>query len=105
VLKSGRQGPEFYTQLWKVLTSGEAWSGRIVNRAKNGHLFTEEASISPVVGRDGQIVNYVAVKRDVSLEIELQEQLHQSQKMDAVGRLAEGGARLQQHAHGDCELR
>ncbi len=94
VLKSGRHGEAFYAQLWGSLKAGESWSGRIINRnrAKNCRLFTEEATISPVVNRDGETINYVAVKRDVTQEIELQEQLHQSRKMDAVGRLAGGVA-------------
>ena len=92
VLKSGRHGEAFYTGLWDALKAGESWSGRFINRAKNGKLFTEEATISPVVNRKGETINYVAVKRDVTQEIELQEQLHQSRKMDAVGRLAGGVA-------------
>jgi len=92
VLKSGRHGEAFYTELWDALKAGESWSGRFINRAKNGKLFTEEATISPVVNRKGETINYVAVKRDVTQEIELQEQLHQSRKMDAVGRLAGGVA-------------
>jgi nitrogen-specific signal transduction histidine kinase/ActR/RegA family two-component response regulator len=59
---------------------------------KSGRLYTEEATISPVVNRSGEIINYVAVKRDVTRELELQEQLLQSRKMDAVGRLAGGVA-------------
>lgn len=92
ILQSGRQSAEFYFTLWQSLKSGESWSGHFVNRAKNGRVFTEEATISPVVNRAGEVINYVAVKRDVTLERELQEQLQQSQKMDAIGRLAGGVA-------------
>jgi PAS domain S-box-containing protein len=92
VLKSGRQPAEFYTALWERLSAGESWTGRFVNRMKSGRLYSEEATISPVVNRSGEIINYVAVKRDVTRELELQDQLLQSRKMDAVGRLAGGVA-------------
>jgi PAS domain S-box-containing protein len=92
VLQSGHHNRDFYLQLWTTLKAGESWSGRFVNRTKAGRLYTEEANISPVTNRNNEIINYVAVKRDVTLETEMQEQLHQSQKMDAVGRLAGGVA-------------
>ena len=92
VLKSGRHSAEFYVELWDKLKTGESWTGHFVNRSKSGRLYTEEASISPVVNRAGEVINYVAVKRDVTRELELQEQLLQSRKMDAIGRLAGGVA-------------
>ncbi len=92
ILKSNEHDEEFYHQMWSKLTKGEVWSGRFVNKNKNGSLFTEEAIISPVLDEKGSIVNYVAVKRDITNELVLESQLRQSQKMEAVGRLAGGVA-------------
>ena len=92
LLKSGKQGPEFYREVWQTITHGLVWSGRLTNRRKDGTLSEEEATIFPVCDPGGRIVNYVAIKRDVTQELRLQEQLQQSQKMEAVGRLAGGVA-------------
>jgi len=92
LLKSGRQDPEFYRQLWDTISSGYVWRGHLVNKRKDGTIFEEDATISPVLDEHGKVVNYVAVKRDVSKELELEKQLGQSQKLEAVGRLAGGVA-------------
>jgi PAS domain S-box-containing protein len=68
LLKSGRQDAEFYQKMWGVLNSGRTWHGRLVNKKKDGTLFEETATISPVVDVSGKITNYVAVKRDVTEE-------------------------------------
>jgi PAS domain S-box-containing protein len=90
ILKSGRQDVGFYRDLWNTISSGNVWRGRLVNRRKNGALYTEEASITPIRDEKGDIVNYVAVKRDITKISMLENQLHQAQKMEAIGTLAGG---------------
>ena len=92
ILKSGRQDAEFYRRMWEVLTSGNVWSGHFFNRRKDGAVYEEEATISPVRDATGAIVNFVAVKRDVTREKQLEAQMHQAQKMEAIGQLAGGVA-------------
>jgi PAS domain S-box-containing protein len=66
VLKSGEQSPEFYRNLWDTIRAGREWRGEFHNRRKDGTLFWEFASISPVRDRDGVVTHYVAVKEDVT---------------------------------------
>ena len=92
ILKSGRQDAAFYKNLWQTLRRGEIWRGTFLNKRKDGTLYEEDAVISPVRDPSGQVVNYVAVKRDVTDVRRMEEQLRQAQKMEAVGRLAGGVA-------------
>jgi PAS domain S-box-containing protein len=92
MLRSGKHGAEFYRQLWATLTAGQVWSGHLINKRKDGTPFEEEATISPVFDSAGAIVNYVAVKRDVTREVALEAQSRQAAKMEAVGQLAGGVA-------------
>lgn len=99
LLKSGKQDDAFYKDLWETISSGKTWKGNFVNKKKDGSLYSEEASISPVFDAGGNIVNYVAVKSDMTEYIRmhkemdlLESQLLQAQKMEAVGRLAGGVA-------------
>ena len=92
ILKSDKQDAAFYRRMWAVLGRGEVWNGHFINKRKDGTLYEEDASISPVRDVAGKIVNYVAAKRDVTHEVLLENQLRQAQKMEAVGRLAGGVA-------------
>src|SRR5581483_11272792 len=90
ILKSGKTAPELYVSLWQTLEAGQVWRGQFHNRRKDGTEYVEEATISPVRDATGRIVNYLALKIDVSRERELEQQLFQSQKLSTVGQLAGG---------------
>lgn len=90
MLKSGKETSRTYRNMWRSLARGNPWSGRIVNQRKDGSLFTEHVTISAVTNQAGEITNYVAVKRDMTHEIELEQQLLHSQKMEIIGQMAGG---------------
>ncbi len=92
VLKSNQHDNAFYAEMWAAISAGQVWQGRIVNKKKDGTLYTEEASITPVRDENGVIVSYVGLQRDVTRELQLEEQYRQSQKMEAIGRLSGGVA-------------
>ncbi len=66
ILKSGMQEREFYRELWKTILSGKEWRGEFHNRRKNGELYWEQASISPIMTDGGEISHFVAVKEDIT---------------------------------------
>ena len=89
-LKSGVHDRQLYASMWKTLLQKQVWRGRLTNRRKDGTLFREDMTISPVLDGSGEIVNYVALKRDVTREELLEQQLQQGMKMEALGTLAGG---------------
>jgi PAS domain S-box-containing protein len=72
ILKSGSHDPAYYAAMWTTLTSGQTWRGSFINRRKDGTTFEEEAVITPVHDPSGRLINYIAVKRDVTRERELE---------------------------------
>jgi PAS domain S-box-containing protein len=66
ILNSGEMPKEFYPQMWETLKAGKIWFGEICNKAKDGHLFWEHASISPILDHKGDISQFVAVKDDIT---------------------------------------
>jgi len=90
ILASGHHPQDFYSQLWSTLKSGETWKGRFVNKKKDGSLYTEDATVTPVRDHTGAIVNFVAIKRDITEQLQLEAHLRQAQKLESVGSLAAG---------------
>lgn len=92
ILKSGVTPDATYREMWATLAAGRVWQGELCNRRKDGSLFWEEASISPLVESDGRVTHYVAVKEDVTERRRLAAELEQAQRLEAIGRLAGGVA-------------
>ncbi len=89
MLQSGRQGKEFYNDLWQGIPNGEVWEGQLVNKKKNGAEYTVFMSISPIRKGD-DISHFVCIQKDVSEQLLLEEQLRQAQKMESLGTLVGG---------------
>lgn len=66
LLHSGQQSAAFYTAMWATLTAGRPWVGELINRRKDGTLYRDEATITPILDEQGRIATYVAVQRDVT---------------------------------------
>ncbi len=66
VLKSDEKSPEDYRELWKTISEGKEWRGEFHNKKKNGELYWESASISPIRDFAGRVTHYVAVKEDIT---------------------------------------
>ncbi len=92
LFKSGINDGEFYQLLWDTLKKGDVWNGSMTNRHRDLTLYETEITISPVRSTGNEVTNYVSLWRDVSQVRSLQQQLLQSQKLEAVGQLAAGVA-------------
>ena len=85
-----RKDRAFLRRLTAALGKGEVWQGRIQSVRTSGMSYDEDATLAPIRDDLGQQVGCVAVKRDVTEQLALEEQLHQAQKLEAVGQLAGG---------------
>ena len=92
IIKSGLHDKAFYEQMWRTILSGQPWRGQMTDRRKDGSLFTEESVISPVRDASRAITAFVAAKRDVTQEIDLQRKLEQAKNLETVGMIAGGVA-------------
>lgn len=88
MLKSSSQNPAFYEKLWTTILSGKTWRGELIDRRKNGNLYTEEMSITPVLDASGAITSFIAIKRDVTDRRAAEAALRSSEKrMESVQKI------------------
>ena len=78
VLKSGLHPIEFFHKMWTTIVAGEEWHGEIYNKKKNGEIFLEKASISPIRNEQGVITHFVAVKEDITEQRQAEQKLKES---------------------------
>jgi two-component system sensor histidine kinase/response regulator len=78
ILQSGQTPREVYVDLWSTLHAGRVWRGQFVNKKKNGEIFWEQATIAPIRQQGGRLGGYVAIKEDVTVKRDAEEQLRQA---------------------------
>ena len=92
ILKSEETLPEVYKDLWSTILAGKTWLGELYNKRKNGEKICEDVMISPIFNESGNITHFLGLIEDITEKKQLESQLRQSQKMEAVGHLAGGVA-------------
>lgn len=75
ILKSGKVSADIFTEMWQQLRDGNTWSGQLLNRKKDGTLFWDSTSISPLRTDEGEISHFIAVKEDITERLRTEEQL------------------------------
>jgi PAS domain S-box-containing protein len=81
ILKSDHHPPEFYEDLWSTICKKQIWYGEMVNRKKDGSLFWESVSISPIINKSGDITQFLAVKNDITDKKEAEQALADNERM------------------------
>lgn len=92
LLKSGKHDAAFYKNMWATLLKGEVWNGEIKNCRKDGTIYDEQMTITPVRDDQGKIAHFIAIKLDITERNELENKFLRSQRMESIGLLAGGVA-------------
>ena len=72
ILNSGKQDEAFFREMWRTLNTGNTWQGEIINKKKNGELYFEEMTITPILNEADEVVQFVAIKNDITERKELE---------------------------------
>lgn len=86
-LRSGKQDVQFYQRLWETILNGEVFSDIFINARKDGSIYYEEKSITPIVDKQNKITHFIATGKDISERMRVQERLHYMAHHDALTKL------------------
>jgi PAS domain S-box-containing protein len=78
ILKSGKHDRRYYSKLWQTITAGKVYRGEIINRKKNGELYTELKTITPVKNARGKITHFISTGKDITEQKQAEEELRQA---------------------------
>jgi PAS domain S-box-containing protein len=84
ILKSDEQPDWLYKELWETISKGGTWHGELLNKKKNGDFFWESASMAPIFDKDQKIINYIAIKEDITLRKAMEESLEQQSHLRKI---------------------
>ncbi|HSP86957.1 MAG TPA: PAS domain S-box protein [Ignavibacteriaceae bacterium] len=87
ILKSGEKSLEAYKILWETILAGEVWTGEFLNKKKDGSLYNEFAIISPLKNQTGEIVNFIAIKEDITELRKTTAELKKSVELATIGKM------------------
>ncbi len=91
ILKSGIQPAEFYERLWRTVKSGQPFRGTFINRRKNGNLYYEQKTITPILDEKGRITHFLSTGKDITDQIEIEDRLRHLTHYDPITDLPNRG--------------
>ncbi|WP_316678062.1 nitrogen fixation negative regulator NifL [uncultured Tolumonas sp.] len=81
ILASQQTPKSRYQAMWHQLSQHQPWTGRLINKRKDGSLYLAEVTVTPVVNSEGQITHYLGMHRDISEQFALEQRVHNQKAM------------------------
>jgi two-component system, cell cycle sensor histidine kinase and response regulator CckA len=80
ILKSGQHEAKYYQEMWQTILSGRVWRSEVINRRKDGRLYTQEQTVTPVRGARGEVTHFIAIQQDITERKQMEAELRESRQ-------------------------